>query len=50
MDVKAVVAGLKNAESIARTAARIIESCGYGDYQLADEEAAQLARELNAPG
>lgn len=42
MDLKGLVARLDEAVSTARTAALVIENCGYGEYELAKDEAKGL--------
>jgi hypothetical protein len=42
MDIQGVVRALDEAIKTARTAAVVIESCGYGEYELAQEEADTL--------
>lgn len=42
MDIKGVVKNLQEAERIAKMAASVIEDCGYGEYELALETAAEI--------
>jgi hypothetical protein len=41
-DIRGIVARLDEAISVARTAAVVIESCGYGEYDLANEESEEI--------
>jgi hypothetical protein len=42
MDIQGVVRALDGAVKTAKTAALVIESCGYGEYELAKDEADTL--------